>query len=191
LRTKPEWRLELKSRLASIPNSEYDRLSLKLSVNLNKFLNRLGVIQKHLSVAGFAPIEKEPQWFLSLEEGYENLLAFPAILDGKMIFKRASFKELELRSEFGVKILGPKELSLPVIPDVILVPGLSFTRKGERLGRGKGFYDRALEESSALKIGIAFSHQIERSIPTDPHDELMDFIVTEKEIIKIEKAKEF
>jgi 5-formyltetrahydrofolate cyclo-ligase len=187
LKTKQELRKELKTRLASITTSQYDQLSLEVSNRLKEFLNRLGVIQKHLCIAGFAPIEKEPKWYLSLEEDMLSLTAFPAIQNGKMVFKKAQLNELTLKSDFGVKILGPDDSSPEVIPDVILIPGLGFNDKGERLGRGKGFYDRAIKESSAVKIGIAFEAQLDRQIPTDPHDVLMDFIITEKRLIKLKK----
>lgn len=69
--------------------------------------------------------------------------------------------------------------------DVILVPGLAFDRSGARMGFGKGYYDRLLEMSSAVKIGLCYDFQLFDSIPTESHDVPMDFIVTEKEICEI------
>ena len=52
--------------------------------------------------------------------------------------------------------------------DVFLVPGLAFDRKGNRLGRGKGCYDKVLSQFSALKIGCAGSYQIcEDTLPVE------------------------
>ena len=55
---------------------------------------------------------------------------------------------------------------------LILVPGLAFTKKGDRLGFGKGFYDRFLSEQTfrALVIGLAFEEQIMAELPTEIHD---------------------
>ena len=64
-------------------------------------------------------------------------------------------------------------------PDVILVPGVAFSRLNARLGYGGGFYDRFLADSSALKIGVAFSCQILPELPVEAHDVLMDAIITE------------
>ncbi len=66
---------------------------------------------------------------------------------------------------------------------VFLVPGLGFDRQGRRLGRGKGFYDRALEKGIGLKVGVAFSCQLVEELPEAPHDVRMDIVVTENEVI--------
>lgn len=71
------------------------------------------------------------------------------------------------------------------IIDVILVPGLAFDRNGGRMGFGKGYYDRLLENGKAIKIGICYDFQIFKKIPTESHDIPMNFIITEKEILEI------
>lgn len=186
MRTKTEHRLDLKTRLASITAPEHHQLSLQVSVNLNDLLHDLDVIQKHLLIAAFAPIEKEPKWFLFLENTYDDLVAFPATQSDLMVYKLSRFDQLVVKADFGASILGPDDLCPVIVPDIVLVPGLGFSEKGERLGRGKGYYDKELGKNSALRIGIAFEMQIEESLTVDPHDVLMNFIVTEKRIIKIE-----
>ena len=69
--------------------------------------------------------------------------------------------------------------------DVILVPGLAFDRNGGRMGFGKGYYDRLLESSKAVKIGLCYDFQILEKIPTESHDVPMNFVITEKEILEI------
>lgn len=68
--------------------------------------------------------------------------------------------------------------------DIIIVPGIAFDRSFNRLGRGKGFYDRFLKNIKTIKIGICFDFQLFDSIPADRNDITMDYIITEKEIIK-------
>jgi 5-formyltetrahydrofolate cyclo-ligase len=65
--------------------------------------------------------------------------------------------------------------------DLALIPALAFDRNGNRLGRGKGFYDRLLasEEFRALKIGIVTELFLLPEIPTEAHDVPMDLVVTE------------
>lgn len=65
----------------------------------------------------------------------------------------------------------------------ILVPAIAFSPKGERLGRGAGFYDRFLAlYPEALRIGIAFEEQIADQIPTEAWDEKVDVILTDRGI---------
>lgn len=71
---------------------------------------------------------------------------------------------------------------------LIIVPGSVFDRKGNRMGYGKGFYDRYLSEHGGIKIGLAFSFQVLELIESKEHDVPMDFIVTEKEIIDTRKS---
>jgi 5-formyltetrahydrofolate cyclo-ligase len=72
------------------------------------------------------------------------------------------------------------ELHLPDAIDLILVPGLAFSKDRHRLGRGGGFFDRLLagRATDAFKLGICFSFQVLDSIPVEPHDIVMDAIVT-------------
>ncbi len=74
---------------------------------------------------------------------------------------------------------GPKSVPVSEI-DVFLVPGLAFDREGRRLGRGGGWYDRALSKSRGLKIGLApVSHILNTPLPEESHDVRMDVVVTE------------
>lgn len=63
--------------------------------------------------------------------------------------------------------------------DFIAVPGVAFDREGNRLGRGKGYYDRLLPRiPSAFKAGICFPFQLIDQVPTEPFDICMDIIIT-------------
>lgn len=71
----------------------------------------------------------------------------------------------------------------------VLLPGLAFDLKGQRLGSGKAFYDKTLKNFSGIKVGVAYSIQITESLPSSEHDIPVDFIVTEKEVVKIHERK--
>jgi 5-formyltetrahydrofolate cyclo-ligase len=62
-------------------------------------------------------------------------------------------------------------------PDLIIVPGLAFDRQGNRLGRGKGFYDRFLSQQKGYKIGVCFNFQIFPSLPVEAHDVAVDEVI--------------
>ena len=65
--------------------------------------------------------------------------------------------------------------------DLVIVPGVAFDRDGNRLGRGKGYYDRLLPRiPSAYKVGICFPFQIVEEVPAAPFDIRMDEIITQQ-----------
>lgn len=61
--------------------------------------------------------------------------------------------------------------------DMILVPGIAFTGSGERIGRGKGYYDKILKQTKAYKLGICFDFQLLEELPMEEHDVKMDRVV--------------
>ncbi|MGC8560925.1 MAG: 5-formyltetrahydrofolate cyclo-ligase [Phycisphaerae bacterium] len=71
--------------------------------------------------------------------------------------------------------------------DLVVTPGLAFGFAGERLGRGKGFYDRFLSQRdlSALRTAVAFHEQCTAEIPTEPHDVSLQMIVTDQEVLRV------
>ncbi len=69
--------------------------------------------------------------------------------------------------------------------ELMIIPAVAFDRKGNRLGRGKGFYDRLLSSSRATKIGVGYEFQLFDSIPSEAHDVPMDMIITQKTVIKM------
>lgn len=71
--------------------------------------------------------------------------------------------------------------------DLVLVPLLAADRGGQRLGYGKGMYDRFLSTIHAVTAGLLYSQLIQETpLPTDPHDVPLDWLVTEKDILKSE-----
>jgi 5-formyltetrahydrofolate cyclo-ligase len=68
--------------------------------------------------------------------------------------------------------------------DLMIVPGVAFDEHCNRLGYGKGFYDRLLSQKSALAVALAYEEQILDKIPADEHDIKMDKIITDKRIIQ-------
>ena len=74
--------------------------------------------------------------------------------------------------------------------DLVLVPGIAFDRRGWRIGFGAGLYDRFLAGAAAPRVALAFSLQILDSLPVEPHDEPVDWIVTEGETIACRAIRE-
>jgi 5-formyltetrahydrofolate cyclo-ligase len=82
----------------------------------------------------------------------------------------------------------PGENAPIVEPDVLIVPMLAFDARGFRLGYGGGFYDRTLAKLRAKKtivaIGAAYAAQQVEHVPHDAHDQPLDYVMTERELIK-------
>ncbi len=78
----------------------------------------------------------------------------------------------------------PKKVMPVSVSDIntAIIPGIAFSENGDRLGFGKGYYDRFLAEFKGLKIGICYDFQVLPEIPTSPHDVKMDLIITETRI---------
>ena len=103
-----------------------------------------------------------------------------------MSFKSWIFKEPLYVSKFG--ILEPNNLRKEIIPDLIIVPLVAFDSNLNRIGYGKGYYDRSLKQirkikKNAIFLGIAYSFQKCKQIPVNNHDFKLDYIFTEKGII--------
>jgi 5-formyltetrahydrofolate cyclo-ligase len=101
----------------------------------------------------------------------------PMLMGKNMACKPAAFGIPEPVKKIRIKTL--KSLNL------IIVPGIAFDRHGNRIGFGKGFFDKFLRQLPAktLKIALAFSSQIVKKTHAKKHDVKMDYIITEKEII--------
>ena len=105
--------------------------------------------------------------------------------DGNMIFfKVDSVGDLT----FGAfDILEPKKSCKQYIPrdnDLVIVPCLSADRQKNRIGYGKGYYDRFLKNFNGVSIAPCYSEMLEGEIPTDEYDIKVNIIVTDKEVIK-------
>ena len=103
-----------------------------------------------------------------------------------MNFKSWIFKEPLYVNKFG--ILEPNNSKKEVIPDLIMVPLVAFDKDLNRIGYGKGYYDRCLKKINKIKkstifLGVAYSFQKCRRIPINKYDFKLDYIFTERGII--------
>ena len=105
----------------------------------------------------------------------------------KIILPVVVGEKLELREYNGKKSLtkGSYNILEPTTElftdldklDLVIIPGVAFDKKGCRLGRGKGYYDRLLPQIKSYKIGICFPFQLYDSIPTEEFDIKMDEVI--------------
>jgi len=103
-----------------------------------------------------------------------------------LIFRRWGPDTRLTPGNFGIPV--PPQSADSLAPDVLIVPLLAFDRDGHRLGWGAGFYDRTLAGLRAARrvtaIGVAFAAQEVARVPRGPHDQPLDWVVTEAEAIR-------
>jgi 5-formyltetrahydrofolate cyclo-ligase len=186
-KNKESMRRFLKKEIAAISDEDKKSKSAKVAKDLFEIILGKSTqsikIPENCLIGGFAPLNDEPVWsedFLS----YSGRLCFPKFVSaGLMAFYKCDYDQMIESNEFGQKILVPNIEGKIVVPKVLIIPGLGFNKSGERLGRGKGFYDRYLENFSGLRIGVCYSAQLREDLPTDPHDVAMDYVVSDMGII--------
>lgn len=104
-----------------------------------------------------------------------------------LIFRRWRLGEALGEGPMGTRM--PLPAAEEIAPTFLLTPLLAFDRRGRRLGYGGGFYDRTLRglraRGTVTAVGIAYAAQEVDTVPTGPDDETLDWVVTEKEAIRI------
>jgi 5-formyltetrahydrofolate cyclo-ligase len=105
----------------------------------------------------------------------------------QMIFVKWNLLDILKVNKYGM--LEPAVRKKPLVPDVALIPLLAFDKNNYRLGYGGGYYDKFLNKylslnKSILTIGVAFSFQKYNKLPVSKFDVKLDYILTEKGIIK-------
>lgn len=130
-------------------------------------------------VALFAPLDDEVRiWPLVESLSRSCTVVLPRIFGDVICFYPYANAKSVQTGAFG--ILEPIGTA-PVSPgeiDVMVVPGVAFTKVGARMGRGKGYYDKYISSQGfrAVKIGVCFAEQIVDSLPVEPHDVAMDSV---------------
>lgn len=177
--------------LASLTVDEVDNLSRKVSENIFSLISDLisnhYLITDHLSIGAYVPIQSEVRWYVgnklksTLNEQFT--FAVPHLVDEtQMVYYQIDLAAIE-QGNIGLSLEQSRQTN-QIVPDVVLVPGLAFTSSGERLGRGKGYFDRYLANFGGIKIGVALEAQLFKELPLDEYDITMDYVVTEKQIYK-------
>lgn len=181
---KSELRQKIKAELKELSDEQFVTNSQALSAQLVQLISELN--SKHgksaLKLGVFSPFQREPKWFVEFDEQDCYFLVVHMHEDSQLSFHPVDLKTL--KSEKTSLKLSESYLAVEETPEIILIPGLAFTKTGERLGRGKGYFDRYLEHFQGIKIGICFECQLVADVMSEQHDVVMDFIVTETKIYR-------
>ena len=132
-------------------------------------------------VAAYAALSGEPD-LRPLDWIGEKTVLLPRVDGEELVFHAVSDASQLKPGAFGVMEPDPEQCPAfdPREAEIIFVPGLAFTAEGQRLGRGRGFYDRLLAAlpPEILRVGVCFPEQIASDIPQEPHDEEVDVVLS-------------
>ena len=185
---KREMREAIRKRLAEFSSKERAAESRTLCKTLQKILP-----ENLQEIAAFFPLPDEvdisPFLLECLEKGIVVFL--PRFENNAMVFREVkSLSDLKpgplnvLEPPVDSALLDPQKLSH------VLVPGRAFDRKGNRLGRGNGGYDKWIIEQRKVNpatkfLGVCFECQVVQEVPTEGHDEGMDALVTARGLLTV------
>ncbi|MEN9713954.1 MAG: hypothetical protein RLZZ164_618 [Actinomycetota bacterium] len=178
---KQQLRAELRTqRQGRVENPEFDE-------RLSQQLGQLCLDQKARTVAAYFPIQFEPniRGFLDWALHNDIKLMLPSVsgsdlhwvyFDGKTEFGQLGFEEATGK---------PAKLTEA---DLIFVPALAVDLIGNRLGKGKGYYDRSLAAVFAGRkrpkvVAVVFENEVLLSVPAEPHDHPIDGVITAQKLL--------
>lgn len=161
---------------------------------LDRLLND-STYQKANTIALFKSFnfEVDTNSIIDISLSNNKVVALPRIEQDEIVFYKIDSKSILVKNKY--KIEEPISKKDNYIEkeniDLVIVPGLCFDRSGNRLGYGKGFYDRFLSGTSIRTIAICFDEQLldEGLLPASNSDVKIEEIITNKEKIKITKLK--
>lgn len=176
---KRQLRQEIKQLKRALTPAERESLSQRICAAVESLpgFDRVS----HLMLYHALPDEVDTQWLLSRWSETKQLY-LPVVNGDDIVVARYDHGPVR-QGAYGIWEPADATAIDPSQLEWIVVPGVAFDRAMNRLGRGKGYYDRLLQQTSARKIGICYGLQLLDEIPAEPHDIKMDLIVTENNII--------
>ncbi|MFP4639082.1 MAG: 5-formyltetrahydrofolate cyclo-ligase [Guyparkeria sp.] len=192
---KTALRKTLRARRRALGGFHRHMALLRIEARLERLTRRLGL---H-AVAAFCAFDGEPQLDGWLRR-HRGQVWLPRILpDNQLAFHHAdpltacSHRRMPRArtNQFGIiESDDPRRRGINSL-DALLIPLVGFDARGNRLGMGAGFYDRALARRRGrrpLAIGVAFGCQEVRSLPVDPWDQPLDYIVTDRALVTVRRS---
>ena len=156
-----------------------------------KFLQSWEIFRQAKTIHIFISKTDEPDTVPIIECAWESgkTVAVPCVVPDSFELFHSQLKSFEDLSSGALGVLEPSpEGRIAMNPesfDLVIIPGVAFDRQGGRLGYGKGYYDRFLEQTAAFRLALAFNFQVLEKVPTEKHDVPMNGILTESGIIEV------
>jgi len=182
---KTELRVRMKALRAELSARDPDAGEALADIFPEKLLQRYGpVVASYLPIG--SEIDSRPLMQRLNRQGIQ--MALPCLqADGSLIFRAYRTGDMLEKGKFG--LLEPNDKVPEVQPTLILTPLLAFDGLGHRLGYGQGCYDQSLarlrNQGRVFACGLAFQNQQIETVPAEPHDVPLDWVVTERGSIPI------
>ena len=176
---KNEVRRQIRELKRAVPPEE----KLRRSEGIMRQVEALPEFKKARTVLLYWSMADEVQTHDFVNRWYKNkVLLLPCVDGDDLLLRQYTGPECMVAGEqFGIGEPTGEEFTALEHIEIIIVPGVAFDPAGNRMGRGRGFYDRLLKTTpNAKKIGVAFDFQMLDSIPTEPFDVKMDLVISEK-----------
>lgn len=168
--------IHVRDRAASIHGS--------FIVSMKKNVQSILSLYENSIVAGYYPKRCEIN-ILPFLLGYSGCrVALPLVDEDHLEF--VLLTDQLVQGSFGIPI--PSRGFEKIVPDILFVPGLAFTRTGDRLGYGKGHFDRVLNQmilanKNFKAFGVCYDEQVLEALPIEPHDMKLHGLMMPSEII--------
>lgn len=185
LSAKKELRQKLRQVLADLSPDDVSTRSLRAA---HRLFEQPEYIKAEI-VMVFLPLPNEPDTTPIVLRSWQDR---KRVLAPKVAWNQRRMLPLEIRSltdDLVVSTMGIREpatgIPFPIsLIDLVIVPGLAFDEYGNRLGRGRGFYDRFLAhpEFKGVACGVALEEQISKRLPVGPLDRPVDMLITDERV---------
>jgi len=172
---KKQVRVLIKERKAALSRDQ----KMEASARVFKVVEELPEFQSAKTVLAYWSLPDEifthdfvKKWFLS------KRLLLPLVVGDRLQLSVFSGPQSMVETPpYGILEPTGEELVDVSEVDIIIVPGLAFDEHGNRLGRGKGYYDKLLTDAKAYKVGVCFQIQCLSNVPVDHYDVPVDKVV--------------
>lgn len=185
--------------------NNYAKVELRSSVRKAKhaFLNSTALPERHsLSEQILGRVEQLPQFreadtvlaYYSLDDELfthdfvqrwadKKTILLPKVVGDDLTLHRYTDRQSLREGAFGIMEPCTPQFTDYAAVDLVIVPGVAFDRLGNRLGRGRGYYDRLFADllpCSIYKVGVCYPFQLVPHVPTEPTDVRMDMVISAK-----------
>lgn len=179
---KKQLRKQIRERKKEFSLSE----KIELSKPIFEKIEKEELFKKAKVVLLYYSMDDEVYTHDFVEKHYKTKTILLPCVDGDDLILRQylGIESMKAGEQFGILEPVGKEFNDLEKIDLMIIPGVAFDEEKNRLGRGRGFYDRLLKTVNATKIGVCFDFQVVEHVPTEAFDVKMDIVVSTTNIYR-------